>query len=113
MAVVFSDALVLTIQADPALSAKFARIAWDKEDRLEWSPFSSETAGYPASAANNEMTYSAWKPTTGDDEWWQIRFVTAKTINYCGIAAHTLADVGASVKAVSYTHLTLPTILRV
>lgn len=97
MAVVFSDALVLTIQADPALSAKFARIAWDKEDPNSVL-FSSESAGYPASAADNEMTYSAWKPATGDGEWWQANFAEAETINYCGIAAHTLGDVGASVK---------------
>lgn len=98
MAVVFSDALVLQIDTTPELSGKFARIAWDKEEPLTTQASSEVFPAYRKESANNELTYSAWKPLTGDDEFWGVIFQEAKTINYCGIAAHTLADVGASVK---------------
>ena len=50
----------------------------------------SEQAGFPASAAYNELTYERWKPLTLPATW-QLSMPAAATINYCAIAAHTLS----------------------
>ena len=52
---------------------------------------SSSQAGFPASAAYNELTYERWRPTTIPAAW-QLDLGSAKICNYCAIAAHTLAN---------------------
>jgi len=55
---------------------------------------SSEAAGYPGTNANNELTYTAWKPTSVPATW-ELDF-TSTNVSYVGIAAHNCGTVGAA-----------------
>lgn len=72
-----------------------ARIGYQKISGLVDA--STADDGFPASAADSPLTYSGWKPTT-TPAWWKIDAGDNQTVNYVGIASHTLGTVGASVK---------------
>lgn len=50
---------------------------------------SSEQSGFTAVSASNELTYERWRPTALPATW-VLDCGAAKSVNYCGIAAHTL-----------------------
>lgn len=58
---------------------------------------STEADGYGAALAVNGDTFDAWKPTA-DPAWLEVAYDTAQSINYAGVAAHTIDIVGATVK---------------
>lgn len=58
---------------------------------------STEATDFPAAAANNDDTFEFWKPTAVPATW-RKDFGAAIDVNYCGIAAHNLAKVGASLQ---------------
>ena len=57
---------------------------------------SSETAGNPAIAANNPLTYTFWRPAS-PTATWTIETPAPEDVDYCAIAAHTLATNGSTV----------------
>lgn len=74
---------------------KFARVGYHNPGGTVVA--STAAVDYPASAALNENTFEFWKPTAVPANW-RKDFGAAIAVNYCGIAAHNLASVGASVK---------------
>lgn len=58
---------------------------------------SSAASGFPASAADNPLTYTGWKPTSVP-AWWEIDAGKGVEVDYVGIAAHNLGTIGATVK---------------
>lgn len=72
-------------------SLKLARIGYDNQSRSGVVSASSEEADFPAIAAQTDNTYESWKPTAAP-AWWKADLGSAKTINYCGIAAHELGN---------------------
>lgn len=56
---------------------------------------SSEAAGFAATNANNELTYTFWKPTAVPATW-QLSFTSA-VVSYCGIASHNIGSTGGQV----------------
>lgn len=79
-------------------SLKLARIGWENLARDASLVASSAASGFPAVAARNSDTFEFWKPTAVPATW-RADLGSAKLINYCGIAAHNFAEVGASVQA--------------
>ena len=88
MSVVISSSLVVSDTAPLVQPLNHARIGYDK---AVWTSLtaSDSTAGFPASAIDNELTYSAWKPLSLPATITGV-MSTAKDIDYVGIAAHTL-----------------------
>ena len=71
--------------------------------RNNWKAPSSMTAnstatGYSPDYADNTTTYDAWMPTITLDARLTANFATAKTCDYCCIAAHTLGSENAVVE---------------
>ncbi len=66
-----------------------ARIGYDHLGLRGTLEASSETAGFPASAANNALTYSFWKPT-GLPATFELQLANPEPCDYFGIAAHDL-----------------------
>jgi hypothetical protein len=93
MAVVISSSFALSETVVTPLT--HARIGYSKVTGTITA--SSEDSGFPASAANNEMTYSWWKPAAMN-AYWQIDLSTAEDVNYFGISAHTLGSDGVEVR---------------
>ncbi len=85
MAVVISDSLVATGGYNYPLTN--ARIGYQKHAGTITA--TSAADGYPALAADNELTYSYWKPATSGGTW-TITYSTFQDVDYIGIAAHTL-----------------------
>lgn len=50
---------------------------------------SGTASGYFEDAPDNSLTYEKWKPSDRNG-WWQQQFNGLPTIDYCGIAGHTL-----------------------
>jgi len=96
MGVYISSAL--TLSAAAALTADFAKIGYQKITGTITA--STETAGFPASAANNELTGTYWKPTAMPATW-EIDAGAAESVDYIGIAAHTFGTDNTSV-AIEY-----------
>ena len=71
---------------------------------------SSETAGSPASAANNPLTYTFWQPASVTATW-EIDAGSPQSVDYLGIAAHTIADNNNSVAAQYWNGSTWVTLL--
>lgn len=57
---------------------------------------STETAGFGALLAANQMTYQFWRPTAVPATW-EIAFASAQVVSYFGIAAHNLGTKGCTV----------------
>lgn len=104
MSVVISSSLVLS---DTNIPLTHGRIGYHKIDGTIAA--STEASGYPATAADNELTYSYWKPTALPANW-SITLDTAEEVNYFGIAAHTLGSTSTSVAAQYYDGSTWITI---
>ena len=56
---------------------------------------SSEAVGFAAENANNELTYTYWKPTAVPATW-QLSF-TSTSVSYCGVASHNIWSSGGSI----------------
>ena len=56
---------------------------------------STETTGFEATNANNELTWTFWKPSAVPATW-QLSFTSAD-VSYCGIASHNIGSTGGSV----------------
>jgi hypothetical protein len=56
---------------------------------------SSAADGYGADLSVNGDTFDAWKPSSAP-AWLQVVYPSAQTVNYAGVAAHTLDLVGAT-----------------
>jgi hypothetical protein len=61
---------------------------------------STEAAGFAGTNANNELTWTYWKPTAVPATW-QLSF-TSTAISYCAIAAHNIGTVGGTVQVQKY-----------
>jgi hypothetical protein len=61
---------------------------------------STAAAGYAGNDANNELTYTAWKPTAVPATW-QLSF-TSTVVSYCAIAAHNIGSTGGTVQVQEY-----------
>ena len=66
-----------------------ARIGHDTITRRGTVSASSEVSGFPASAAANELTYSAWKPTSMPAQL-EVELTGREKVNFLGIASHDL-----------------------
>lgn len=94
MAIVFSPSMVM-LEGDPdAPDLSHARIGYAKHSGSISA--SSAADGFPASAANNALTYSFWKPVSSSSNW-VIDYGEVKSVDYVGIAAHEIGSVGATV----------------
>jgi hypothetical protein len=93
MAVVISSSIVLGEEQSPFTHARilYKRIAGTVTA-------SSETAGSPAVAANNPLTYTFWRPQSLPATW-EIEAPDDVPVNCFGIAAHTMGDNGNTVEA--------------
>lgn len=56
---------------------------------------STEAAGFAANNANNELTWTFWKPTAVPATW-QLDFTSAD-VSYCGVAAHDIGSTGGTI----------------
>lgn len=57
---------------------------------------STEATGFAGTNANNELTWTWWKPTAVPATW-QLSF-TSTSISYCAIAAHNIGTTGGTVQ---------------
>lgn len=64
---------------------------------------STAAAGFEAALAATPQTYSAWKPTATTTQTWEVDAGTSRSANYCGVGAHELGDVGATVTVQRWT----------
>lgn len=94
MPVVISDKIAVTASASYPLTN--SRIGWQKITGTLTA--STEAAGFPASAAQNELTYSYWKPTALPATW-ALDAGAGVDVDYFGIAAHTLGTDQATIYA--------------
>lgn len=81
----------------PARPLTHARIAHATITRTGSLSASGEQAGFEADAALNPLTYESWKPDALPATW-RIDAGAAVSVDYVGIARHTLGTDGASVK---------------
>jgi hypothetical protein len=58
---------------------------------------SSQAPGFAAAFALTPQTYTAWRPTAGASETWTLTPPGPDAADYCGIGAHNLGSLGASV----------------
>lgn len=70
---------------------------------------STETAGFDATLAANQMTYQFWRPTA-IPATWEIAFSGSRAISYFGIAAHTLGSNGCTVNFQTWNGATWDTL---
>lgn len=94
MSVVFSPSLVITPIDPDAPDLTHARIGYAKHSGTITA--STAAGGFPATAADNALTYSFWRPLTLPATW-EIDFGTAKEVDYVGIAAHEFGTNGNTV----------------
>lgn len=90
-------AVVIQTAFSPARPLTHARIAHATITRTGALSASGEQAGFEADAALNPLTYEFWKPDALPATW-RIDAGSAASVDYIGIAAHTLGTDGASVK---------------
>lgn len=90
-------AVVIQSGLTPTRPLTHARIGHATITRTGTLAASGEQAGFEADAALNQLTYEFWKadalPAT-----WRIDAGSAVSVDYFGIAAHTMGTDGASVK---------------
>ena len=80
----------------PTIPLDHSRIGIDNIVRTGTVTASSETAGFPAIAAANPLTYNYWKPASLP-AWWKVDAGTPKPVGYVGIASHDLGGVSGTV----------------
>ena len=90
-------AVVIQTAFSPARPLTHARIAHATITRTGTLSASGEQAGFEADAALNPLTYEFWRPDALPATW-RIDAGAAVSVDYIGIAAHTLGTDGASVK---------------
>jgi len=90
-------AVVIQTGFAPSRPLTHARIGHSTITRTGTLSASGEEAGFEADAAKNEMTYEFWRPDALPATW-RIDAGAAVSVDYVGIAAHTLGFDGASVK---------------
>jgi hypothetical protein len=81
--------IVIQTGFNPTTPLTHSRIGMNNIGRTGTVSASSEAVGFPAIAANNPLTYEFWKPTS-TPAWWKIDAGTSTSVNYVGIASHTL-----------------------
>lgn len=81
----------------PTRSSKNARIGHATITRVGTLSASGEAVGFEADAALNPLTYDFWKPDALPATW-RIDALAATSVNYVGIAAHTLGTSSSSVQ---------------
>jgi hypothetical protein len=86
---------------NPTTPLTHSRIGMDNIGRTGTVSSSSAATGFPASAANNPLTYEFWRPAVLP-AWWKVDAGQSVSVNYVGIASHTLADDSCTV-AVEYS----------
>ena len=94
MSVVFSPSLVMSPVDPDAPDLTHARIGYAKLSGAITA--STSSGGFPASAADNALTYSFWKPLTLPATW-EMDYGEDALIDYVGIAAHEFGDNGNTV----------------
>lgn len=87
--------MIVDDTTNPEVPMTHARIGYDKI--FGTITASSEANGFPATAADNPLTYTGWKPNALPATW-QIDAGTAQDVDYVGIAAHTLGSSFCTVK---------------
>lgn len=80
----------------PTVPLTHSRIGMDTITRTGTVTASSTETGYSANAPANPLTYEYWKPATMAATW-AVDAGEEVTIDYCGIAAHTLGTNGNTV----------------
>ena len=91
MSVIIENNLFLSPPEDapPLTHARIGyRTIWRKAGATVTA--SSEEDDFPASAAAQELTYEFWRPTSLPATW-EVDAGEPVTVDYCGIASHTLA----------------------
>lgn len=81
---------------DPPFPLNHARIGYQSIATAANVTATSEAAGFPASAATNDLTYDQWRPETLPASW-TVDYGQTVDVDYLGIAAHTFADNRCSV----------------
>lgn len=79
----------------PTIPLSHSRIGIDNIVRTGTVSASSAQSGFPASAAKNPLTYEFWRPSSLPATW-TVDAGAPVSINYCGIAAHTIGSSGAA-----------------
>lgn len=85
---------------NPAIPLTHSRIGMDSITRTGTVTASTAAVGFPATAAANPLTYEFWRPTEVE-AFWKVDALTAVSVDYVGIAAHTLG--GGSTVVVQYS----------
>jgi len=88
--------IVIQTGFNPATPLTHSRIGMSHIGRTGTVSASSAAAGFPAAAANNPLTYEFWRATSLP-AWWKVDAGTSTSVNYVGIASHTLSDSTATV----------------
>lgn len=89
-------AVVIQSAFSPTRPLTHARIGHASITRTGELAASGDQAGFEADAAVNPLTYESWKPDALPATW-RIDAGEAVTVDYVGIAAHTLGTDGATV----------------
>jgi hypothetical protein len=87
----------------PAIPLTHSRIGMDNICRTGTASASSTASGFSANAPKNNLTYEYWKPTSLTATW-AIDAGSARTVNYCGIAAHDCGSSGNTITVQSSTN---------
>jgi hypothetical protein len=81
---------------DPAIPLNNSRIGINSIVRTGTVTASSAQDGFPAIAAQNELTYEFWRPASLPATW-VVDAGNPATVDYVGIAAHTLGDTNTNI----------------
>lgn len=96
----------------PAIPLTHSRIGMDTITRTGTVTASSAVAGFPALSAANPLTYEFWRPVdvSAADAFWQVDAGEAVSVDYVGIAAHTLGGGATVVVQYSTDNVTYETV---
>lgn len=96
MSILFPNSVLLSAEAETIQPLTHARIGYDSIARTGALTASSETFGFPAIAAREPDTYSAWRPASVPATW-EIQSAQPEEVDFLGIASHDLYSSGAAV----------------
>ena len=88
--------IVIQSGYSPTIPLTHSRIGHRTITRTGTATASSTATGFSADAPLNGLTYEYWKPTSMPATW-AVDAGSASSVNYCGIAAHTLGSSSATV----------------
>ena len=83
--------IVIENSFNPTIPLTHSRIGIESITRTGTVTASSAANGFPASAAKNPLTWQFWRPTSVP-AWWKVDAGSAQSVDYVGIAAHTLSS---------------------